>query len=226
MSLKYNVVALESIDSAGKKTQAKLLGDCLDSLPSLFCSDTKEGKLCYRTSFPDYSTPIGKIIASKLKENWWVDESMSVSGTGEKELIIAKINALVLQSLMLTNKIEVIEEIDKAIRDCRWVVLDRYFASGLAYGAADGLDREWLRTIHSRLPMAIHVFIDITVDESFRRRPIREDAYESDRGLLERARNEYLELFSNPKTGGKWLIVDGMGTVSEVHERIKTVLGI
>lgn len=100
-------------------------------------------------------------------------------------------------------------------------MLDRYFASGLVYGQADGLSFEYLCRIHSALPWAdVWVLVDIPAEESVRRRPKRRDEYERRVGLMEQVRSSYVRLFNDPPTMGRWVIVDGMGSEDEVHERI------
>lgn len=239
-------------DASGKATQAKLLANYLDEQarnPTDTDGFRNSPKTCLRLAFPAYGTPIGKLIASKLKGEWdaaRVQLDPEVPGAYE-EYPDKEENALVLQSLMIANKMELAGEIERAnMVEGRNVVLDRYIVSGIAYGQADGLDRALLETLHARLPKAHHILIDISVEESFKRRPKREDAYEADRARLERARKNYLAEFErngvdlaywNPKevtqasadartSPSGYAIVNGLGTVEEVHARVKMALEI
>ena len=123
-------------------------------------------------SFPNYETITGKKIKELLK-------------APERD-------PLVLQALMTANRYECQIDIEVA-RMSGFVIFDRYWLSGLVYGSGDGLDRQWLVDIHSRLIQPHHWFIlDVTVEESFKRRPVREDAYEADVDRLNAARAEYI----------------------------------
>ena len=103
-------------------------------------------------------------------------------------------------------------------------MLDRYWASGYAYGTADGIDSDWLLTIHDALPQPdLTVLCDITVEESFRRRPVREDAYEASRERLELARRAYHRLAARDRD--RWLLTDPSGTADSVHAQIMERVG-
>lgn len=257
-----NIVAIDGLDASGKATQAKMLADYLDTLldPRFLRSEVDGVRpssplfpSTLRVAFPNYETLTGKLILSKLKGYWKLDgwkgndtyPGEKADEERERKAAHANAEALVLQSLMLTNRFEVADEIERAnVVEGRNVVLDRYWASGIAYGMADGLDYEWLMRVHTRLPKAHHVFIDIPVEESFKRRPKREDKYEADGLRLERARANYLHLFErhgvdtsywNPKevtqasadirtSAAGYYLVNGLGTPDEVHARVKQAL--
>lgn len=130
--------------------------------------------------------------------------------------------ALVLQSLMTTNRLEFYELLCAHHRvPGKFLVNDRYFGSGLVYGEADGLPLDYLVDIHRALPSSdLWIFLDIPPEESRARRPERRDEYERRAGFMEQVREGYLRLFNAPPVGGQWVVVDGMGTADEVHERI------
>lgn len=244
------IVAIEGIDGSGKATQAKLLADCLDGR-SWAGSPTFTAKPCLRRSFPAYGTELGGLIAGMLKEDWRITNETECGP--DADMNIDHVSAFVLQCLMTVNRLELADEIEyRNSTEGLDVVLDRYWASAVAYGAADGLDPKWLEAIHSRLPKAHHVLIDVPVDESWKRRPERRDVYEADRGRLERAREEYLALWERKGVdtaywaqdlkGARegcgrdgrgyrvspsgWAIVNGLGTSEEVHARVKGALEI
>ena len=121
-------------------------------------------------------------------------------------------------------------------------------ATGLVYGGLDGLDVQWIEKTNASLPQPdVWIYLDIPIEESFKRRPERRDRYESDRAYLEKVREGYLKLFEEkhhlghscpcggegfanhkcPGCGscGRWYVVDGMGSIEEVHQRIMAVLG-
>lgn len=245
-----NIVCLEGIDGSAKSTHAALLADYLDTLidPVLQRSSVNGietpsplFKPCFRVKFPNYETPTGKLILLKLQDKWGL-EMRPRSGADEQtwgEMVKSfdHANALVLQSLMLTNRFEVADEIERAVVvEGRNVVLDRYSPSAFAYGMADGLDYKWIESIHTRLPKAHCVFIDIPVEESFKRRPERTDAYEANKDRLSKARANYLHLFERMgvdtsywqgdvrTSASGYSIVNGLGTIDQVQERIRKVL--
>ncbi len=243
-----NIIVLDGIDGCAKSTQAALLADYLDARGG---SGDPSYRECLRAKFPAYDTSIGKLIASKLRGQWSALEAREIpEGWHDR---YQHLNALVLQSLMLTNRFEVADEIERAVTvEGRTAVLDRYSLSAFAYGMADGLDLAWLEKVHTRLPKAHTVFIDIPVEESFKRRPKRTDAYEADRGRLEKARANYLHVlqrygvdtsywgheepapsfpvekdFFNWRTSPSgYYLVNGLGTVDEVQTRIRKALGL
>lgn len=195
------IVAIEGIDGCGKSTQAKELarrfkGSGYERVETLH--------------FPDYSTKTGQTILSLLKKEW---------GTYASELMVEspQIRALVLQSLMTTNRLEHFEMLKRWQLDNEGVlVLDRYYGSGLVYGECDGLDREFLTNIHKAVPAAKFVYLDIPADESTTRRPERRDEYESRPGFMKVVRAKYLEIADLRD----WSVVDGVGTVEEVADRV------
>ncbi len=96
------------------------------------------------------------------------------------------------------------------------------------------------------MPAATYnILIDVPVAEGFARRPERRDRYETDRPFLEKVRAEYLRLWgfqglpanvldefeSNQRgaiLGGYrgWWVINGLGTVDEVHQRILDALAL
>lgn len=197
------MLVFEGGDAVGKNTQAKKMAERIGA--TMFSS-------------PDYSTPTGQEIA----RTWD--------------------NMLVRQSLFAANRYERAREVLAALR-CGPVVHDRYFLSSVVYGAVEGLDEEWLWEVHMRLPQPrIHILLDAPVDEGFQRRPERRDANERNREKLQLVRREYLRVFSEkgPRRAlmtrdnalgvelpVEFLIVDGTGTVDEVHNRaLQAILGV
>jgi len=205
------IVAIEGIDASGKETQVNRLKN--------WAIQHKEEMGLNEVSaqdFPDYSTPSGVRIEGLLKGNW----SVVTDQLGQKQAT----KALVLQSLMVTNRLEHAKKL-KSFEEDPWslLILDRYHASGWVYGRSDGLSVHWLEDVHWLLPEPdLWVLVDISVDESFRRRPKRQDYYEKDRPKLEQVRELYLNLFKERRSskGAHWIVVDGTGSVDDVHLRV------
>lgn len=204
------IVCLEGIDACGKATQAKLLAERL-------------GAKLY--SFPDYSSPTGQLIGQHLRQEWYaVFEEQSDCGCDRCKVGRQPLNALVFQSLMLTNRLELASMLARHRMYSQDAVLDRYWPSGVVYGGADGLDHQYLLDIHRILPQAhYYLLIDISPELSSERRPERRDRYEAQSGLMEQAAERYRALWAEMKSQGwpgSWSVVDGDGTVQEVRGRI------
>ena len=158
------LIAFEGLDQSGKQTQAELLRDRL----------TAAGRTVRLLSFPDYQTAIGSEIGRGLR--------------GEREY-----GADVMQLLYVANRYEKKAEIMKAIEAGTIIVCDRYLASSIAYGEAQGLDAGWLSSIQQYLPQPdLTILLDIPPDASARRKTADRDKYERDLALLGRVRESYL----------------------------------
>ena len=106
------LIAFEGLDQSGKQTQAELLRDHLG----------RQGDRCRLMSFPDYTTAIGAEISRALQ--------------GEREYA-----ADALQLLYVANRYEKRVEMEREIGEGVVLLCDRYLASSVAYGEAQGLDR-------------------------------------------------------------------------------------
>ena len=220
------IVVLEGGDASGKATQSKILAERLGA--ALF-------------AFPDYNTDVGKAILGNLKENWYITSGWDETDSGGDPYIRKepRTNALVLQSLMLTNRMELGTNM-LAASTRQHLVIDRYDASSFVYGVLDGLDPSWLWRANRALPVKpdLYILLDVPVEEGFKRRPERRDRYESSVKRMEDVRIAYLKLFNekheasmrypnNDKTSGTYLaldpfyrVVDAVGSIEEVSARI------
>lgn len=237
---KGKFIAIEGGDAGGKATQSRLLAEKLDAL---------------LLSFPRYETEIGKLIRANLKGlismSRWSDGPDGLSG--DKFWCEPKSDALVRQALFALDRYAAARDILDALANGRNVVADRYWVSGLIYGSSDLVDTGMLKRVHECLPQPdVWIMLDVPVDESFRRRPLRQDAYEVDREKLEDVRQRYLKLFYGEQRDVEraknlashlascngcdldrtiklrmqqtWAIVDGLGTIEQVHNRIMGVI--
>jgi len=170
------LVAFEGLDQSGKQTQAELLRDRL----------TSSGRLVRLLSFPDYQTVIGAEIGRALR--------------GERDY-----TADVMQLLYVANRYEFKGEILRSTESGTIVVCDRYLASSIAYGEAQGLDAEWLTDIQKYLPQPdITFLLDIAPEVSARRKTADRDKYERDLSMLGRVRDSYLR----QATQSGWMRLD------------------
>jgi dTMP kinase len=177
------LIAFEGLDQSGKQTQAELLRDRL----------TANGRTVRLLSFPDYDTVIGAEIGRALR--------------GERHY-----GADVMQLLYVANRYEYKGQIVEAIQEGTVLVCDRYVASSVAYGEAQGLDRAWLIEIQKYLPQPdVTILLDIPPEASARRKSRDRDKYEQDLALLGRVRDSYLRQAATPEPSrgsGGWVRID------------------
>jgi len=158
------LIAFEGLDQSGKQTQAELLRD------RLIAAD----RLVRLLSFPAYETPIGAEIERALR--------------GSRDY-----GADVMQLLYIANRYERKPQIEQERNAGTVLVCDRYLASSIAYGEAQGLDPGWLLEIQRYLPQPdITFLLDIAPEVSARRKTEDRDRYERDLALLGRVRESYL----------------------------------
>lgn len=158
------LISFEGLDQSGKQTQAEWLRDKL----------TAAGRTVRLASFPDYDTHIGQEIGRALR--------------GERDY-----GADVMQLLYVANRYEWKAEIERERAAGTIIVCDRYLASSVAYGEAQGLDPRWLLDMQRHLPQPDLTFLlDIPPDVSARRKTADRDKYERDLALLGRVRQSYI----------------------------------
>jgi thymidylate kinase len=86
------------------------------------------------------------------------------------------------------------------------VICDRYTASSVAYGEAQGLDGAWLRDMQRYLPPAtLTILLDVAPETAAGRKTTNRDKYERDLALLSRVRESYLRQAEAPG----WLRLNG-----------------
>jgi dTMP kinase len=171
------LVVFEGLDQSGKQTQAELLRTRL----------TQAGRKSRLISFPDYGTSIGEEIARALH--------------GGREY-----GPEVMQLLYIANRYERKPELQRWIEQDLIVVCDRYIASSVAYGEAQGLDSAWLTAIQTSLPPpGLTILLDIAPETAARRKAIGRDRYERDLAMLARVRESYRRQAAAPD----WIRLDG-----------------
>jgi len=157
------LVAFEGLDQSGKQTQAELLRDRV----------VEAGRLVRLLSFPAYDTAIGTEIGRALQ--------------GDRDY-----GPDVMQLLYVANRYEWKPQIEFELNRGTVLVCDRYLASSIAYGEAQGLDPMWLTEIQKYLPQPDVTFLlDIDPNVSARRKTVERDKYERDLALLGRVRSSY-----------------------------------
>jgi dTMP kinase len=186
------LIAFEGLDQSGKQTQAEGLRDYFGS----------QGRDCRLLSFPDYSTPIGMEISRALH--------------GEREYA-----ADTLQLLYIANRYEHRATIQARVGAGAVVVCDRYKASSIAYGEAQGLDPDWLADAQRFLPEPdLTIVLDIAPETAVQRKAAGRDRYERDLALLSRVRDSYHRQSGQPN----WIRLDGERQKSEISADVITAV--
>ena len=169
------LIAFEGLDQSGKQTQAELLRDRV----------VDRGRLVRLLSFPAYNTHIGTEIGKALQ--------------GDRHY-----GPDVMQLLYVANRYELKPEIARELERGTVVICDRYLASSVAYGEAQGLDPAWLVEMQRQLPQPdVTVLLDIAPDVSARRKTADRDKYERDLALLARVRDSYVR-----QAADRWVRLD------------------
>jgi len=188
------LIAFEGIDASGKNTQSSML---FRHFSNLNIYDV------HKFDFPRYESPTGEVIADYLQGGWKVQE------TSRSDSPIPFLEEKVFQCCHLANKMECLPDGAWAKDQRKAFIADRYNASSIAYGKALGLDESWLIKLQRNLPKAdLNIFLDITVEESFKRRPDRRDEYEKNATFLNQVRDSYIEIFKGK--GDDYIIIDCM----------------
>jgi dTMP kinase len=171
------IIAFEGLDQSGKQTQAERVREHV----------TARGRECRLLSFPDYDTAIGTEISKALH--------------GERDY-----DPDVMQLMYVANRYERRRDIARWMAEGVVLVCDRYLASSIAYGEAQGLDPAWLRDIQRFLPRpGLTILLDIAPETAVHRKAANRDRYERDLALLSRVRDSYRRQAAE----GGWLRLDG-----------------
>jgi dTMP kinase len=189
-----HLIAFEGLDQSGKATQALMLRDRLRA----------RGQAADYVTFPDYSTPIGQEIGHALQARRHFTPD-------------------VLQLLFVANRYEWKPRIVEMLNGGTHVICDRYVASSVAYGDAQGADPVWLADVQRLLPQpAVTVVLDIEPELAARRKAANRDAFERDLALLARVRQSYLRQATQPG----WVVINGSRPKEDVAEDVFGALSI
>ena len=182
------LIAFEGLDQSGKETQAQQLREKL----------REAGHKVRVLSFPDYGTSIGEEIARAL--------------AGERDY-----GPDVMQLLFVANRHERREAILEWLAGGLILLCDRYRASSIAYGEAQGLDGQWLEDVQRFLPPAnLTIFVDISPATAAKRKAHDRDRYERDLALLERVRTSYHRQSSQPD----WVTINGEQSKDAIADEV------
>ena len=175
--MRGQLIAFEGLDQSGKQTQAEQLRDRLK----------EHGRKSRLVSFPDYGTSIGEEIARALQ--------------GERDYAPD-----VMQLLYVANRYERKGDIERWLDGGLILVCDRYMASSVAYGEAQGLEPAWLTEMQKFLPQAsLTIMLDISPETAVQRKAVARDRYERDLAMQARVRESY----RRQAAAGGWVVLDG-----------------
>jgi dTMP kinase len=172
------LIAFEGLDQSGKETQARLLRARLEA----------KGHRVETLTFPDDGTPLGKDIRAAL--------------AGARDYAPD-----VMQLLYIANRHERRADITRWLAEGAVVLCDRYLASSIAYGEAQGVDAAWLTDVQRLLPQPdLTLLLDIAPTTAVARKRANRDRFESDLALLDRVRASYVRLSQQQP---RWHLIDG-----------------
>jgi dTMP kinase len=191
------LIAFEGLDQSGKQTQAERVQEYVRS----------RGRDCHLVSFPDYTTAIGEEILRALH--------------GDREY-----GPDVMQLMYVANRYERRGPMTAWLEAGDVLVCDRYQASSIAYGEAQGLDPGWLRDMQRYLPKTnLTILLDIAPETAVQRKAKGRDRYERDLALLSRVRESYRRQAAEDG----WLTLNGERprdqVSADVVNALETLLG-
>jgi len=186
------LIVFEGLDQSGKETQARLLRGWFES----------RGRQVESLAFPDYATPVGAEIWKGLH--------------GERDF-----GPDTMQLLLIANRHEWKPAIQEWLAAGRVVICDRYLASSVAYGDAQGLDPHWLLNVQAYLPQpSLTILLDIEPGVAAARKSKGRDKFESDLPMLGRVRASYLRQAADLL----WIVIDAARPVEAVAADIVTAV--
>jgi dTMP kinase len=154
-------------------------------------------------AFPDYATPIGQEIWKGLH--------------GERDF-----GPDTIQLLLIANRHEWKPKIQEWLAAGRVVICDRYLASSVAYGEAQGLDPHWLLSVQAYLPQpSLTILLDIAPEAAAARKAANRDRFERDLPMLGRVRASYRRLAEDLL----WAVIDAARPVDAVAADVASAVG-
>ena len=184
-----HLIAFEGLDQSGKQTQAERLLEAFRAA----------GHNAEFLTFPAYETAIGTEIDYALH--------------GQREY-----QPDTLQLLYIANRFESRPKIEAWLAAGTMVVCDRYLASSIAYGEAQGVDGRWLTEIQKHLPQpSLTLLLDMPPEVSLTRKKADRDKFERDLPLLGRVRESYLQ---QARAASNWVRIVAERPKEEVSAEI------
>ena len=127
----------------------------------------------------------------------------------------------VMQLLYIANRFERKDDLQRWLDGGLILVCDRYAASSVAYGEAEGLDPHWLQELQRLLPPpSLTIMLDIAPDTAVQRKALDRDRYERDLAMQARVRESYRRQAREQN----WILLDGERGRDEVAADVFSVV--
>ncbi|KAK8821721.1 hypothetical protein WA556_002168 [Blastocystis sp. ATCC 50177/Nand II] len=180
-------ILLEGVDRSGKTTQCKRLVEEL----------TRQGIKTKLAGFPNRTTVIGKQINAYLQNQSEVEDHC-------------------IHLLFSANRWEAMNGIVSDLEKGYTIICDRYFASGVAFSAAKGLDMEWCLSPDRGLPSPdLICFLDLSEQEQRKRGGFGNERYEVS-SFQTAVRQKFIELMDF-LPALNWKHINADGTADDVY---------
>ena len=170
------LIAFEGIDGAGLTTQAARARENLEKRPYLG-ENIEDHPIAFLTKEPT-DGPVGGEIREVLSKRLEVDpETLALMFAADR-------------------RDHSDQELRPMINDGKFVIVDRYYLSSLAYQGVEVGDIEWLKQINSKsLTPDLTILLDVSASEAKRRMEsdrLTTEIYETEK-QLQKVRESYLE---------------------------------
>jgi dTMP kinase len=169
----------------------------------------------------------GKIIviegtdkAGKSSQSRMLAEALKVSGKVCVILDFRDYLSEVKHLLFSANRWEKKKEIESMLENGTIIVMNRYWQSNLVYGAANGMDINWLLRLDKGLPKEDITLVILVNPSISSKRAEMQDAFESDTQLAASAYKNYLKFAKQYR----WKVIDGSKSKEQVHQEIMKIV--
>ncbi|XP_041379646.1 thymidylate kinase-like [Gigantopelta aegis] len=123
------------------------------------------------------------------------------------------------QLIFTANRWEKIPEIKSLLSSGTTVVIDRYVASGVAYGAAMGLPVKWCSQNNVGHPEPdLVVYLKLSAEAASKRKGYGEERFEKE-NIQQQVANTFDDLKED-----SWKIIDGDGSEEYIHAQIYNIV--
>jgi len=196
-------VCIEGNDGSGKTTQVGLLSKEFE----------RQGLRVSVYSYPTHDSRYGKIIR---------DEFLS----GKTELTVEEQFLLYLLDMQADRK-RLMADLDAG----KIVITDRYFISTIAYQSAGNFDYEKAKAVEELMGLPrpdVIFYLDVPVAVAFDRKTKQKgkmDRFEGASDYLTKVGEVYERLYSDRYGSKKWVKIDGLKSIDELHKIILEEVG-
>ena len=189
--MRGKLIVIEGSDCSGKETQSNKLYETLKS----------EGYNVYKTAFPQYDTPTGKIIGGPFLGKSYISDGWFPEGASNVDPLIP---SLYFAADRRYNIGKINELLDSGVN----VILDRYSYSNMAhqgcrsndpkervkmYDKLEKLEFDLLELPQADIKVFLHMPYKFSIELAKKREEAR-DQYESDDNLLRLSEIAFLEI--------------------------------